>query len=309
MSKKDQSLWTRAVERAANQHGMVARRQLLAFGMTPQAIYWALRSGRLHRTEWRGVYALGRPERTRYGRWMGAVLAYGGGAVLSHDTAGALWRIWKPRDHVIHLSLPAVGQRRKRRGVTVHRRNLRAGDITHEHGIPVTRPLRTVVDLAATCDRRQAEALVNDADARNVLRAGTLMQRLAGMKGQPGVPLLLEILDPATFVLTDSELERRFLPLARAAGLPKPLTRVMVNGWRVDFYWPHLNLVVEVHGLRYHRTAVQQTRDAAREHAHAVAETEAAGFTYHQVARERAYVVEHLSLRAARASSRVAASA
>ena len=40
-----------------------------------------------------------------------------------------------------------------------------------------------------------------------------------------------------------------------AAGDPGP-----VNGFRVDFYWPDLGLVVETDGLRYHRTPAQQAR-------------------------------------------------
>ena len=45
------------------------------------------------------------------------------------------------------------------------------------------------------------------------------------------------------------------------AGLPKPLTQQWLHGFRVDFYWPELGLVVETDGLRYHRTAAQQARD------------------------------------------------
>ena len=308
-AKTDQSLWARAVERARKQHGAIARRQLLALGFSDKAIKHALRVGRLYPTEWRGVYALGRPELTKYGRWRAALLARGDHAVLSHSTAGALWRIWTPRDRTIHLSVPAVGQRRKLRGMTVHRRTLPRRDITRERGIPVTTPIRTMIDLAGACDRRQAEALVNEADARGLVKADTLRARIDRAAGQPGVPLLRDVLDRDTFVLTESELERLFLPLAREAGLPKPLTQVVVNGWRVDFYWPDLNLVVEVDGLRYHRTAAQQARDVLRDQAHGATETEHARFTYHQVAHERAYVVRHLRLRAARASSRAAASA
>jgi hypothetical protein len=36
----------------------------------------------------------------------------------------------------------------------------------------------------------------------------------------------------ATFTLTDSELEPYFLPIARGAGLPEPLTQQEVNGYR-----------------------------------------------------------------------------
>jgi hypothetical protein len=52
---------------------------------------------------------------------------------------------------------------------------------------------------------------------------------------------LRKLLDRRTFTLTDSELERRFLPMVRAVGLPKPQSRVYVNGFRVDFYWPQLH--------------------------------------------------------------------
>ncbi len=47
-----------------------------------------------------------------------------------------------------------------------------------------------------------------------------------------------------------------------------PLTGRRVNGFKVDFWWPELRLVVETDGLRYHRTAAQQTRDRLRDQAH-----------------------------------------
>jgi very-short-patch-repair endonuclease len=72
----------------------------------------------------------------------------------------------------------------------------------------------------------------------------------------------------------------------RRAGLPRPLTRVSVNGWEVDFYWPDLRLIVETNGLRYHCTAARQTRDALRGQAHAKAGLVALSFTHWQVARE-----------------------
>lgn len=74
--------------------------------------------------------------------------------------------------------------------------------------------------------------------------------------------VLRELLDRQTFTLTDSALERLFLPIARRAGLPPPLTGQLVNGFRVDFHWPALALVVETDGLRYHRTPAQQARVA-----------------------------------------------
>ena len=110
------------------------------------------------------------------------------------------------------------------------------------------------------------------------------------MKGQPGVAVLRAVLDRRTFSLTDSELERRFGPIARRAGLPLPLTQRRVNGFRVDFYWPDLGLVVETDGLRYHRTPAQQTADLRRDQAHSAAGFTPLRFSHAQVTYESVYV-------------------
>jgi very-short-patch-repair endonuclease len=59
-----------------------------------------------------------------------------------------------------------------------------------------------------------------------------------------------------------------------------------VNGYRVDFHWPELGLVVETDGLRYHRTPTQQARDRRRDQAHTAAGLTPLRFTHHQVAHE-----------------------
>ena len=107
--------------------------------------------------------------------------------------------------------------------------------------------------------------------------------------------MLIEILDRDYFVLTESELERLFLPLAHGAGLPKPESQKRFGPHRVDFFWPDLNLVVEVDGLRYHRTPQQQAADRRRDQAHAAAGLTQLRFTYYQVAREPGHVQKTLT--------------
>jgi very-short-patch-repair endonuclease len=127
-----------------------------------------------------------------------------------------------------------------------------------------------------------------------VIHPETLRKALDHMRGRQGVAILRETLDRRTFVLTDSELERRFLPIARRAGLPAPETQRMVNGFRVDFYWPELGLIVETDGLRYHRTPAQQAADRVRDQAHAAAGLTPLRFTHAQVRYERRHVEETL---------------
>jgi very-short-patch-repair endonuclease len=90
--------------------------------------------------------------------------------------------------------------------------------------------------------------------------------------------------------MTDSELERRFLRIVDSIGLARPLTGQWVNGFRVDFHWPELGLVVETDGLRYHRTPAQQARDRIRDQAHSAAGIAHLRFTHEQVRYEPGHV-------------------
>jgi very-short-patch-repair endonuclease len=290
-----QSAWARAVELARKQHGVVSREQLLRLGWTESAIKWARRAGRLYRTEWRGVYVLGRPDLTKHGRLRAALLTAGDDAALSDASGGELWNIWKPRDRLIHLSLPAVQKRRDREGIKIHRRALKRNEITHTWGIRVTTPLRTIVDLAPQCDRRRAERLINTADARNVIRADILREGLDSYARLPGVPLLIDTFDHYTLVLTESEAERLLVPLAVRAGLGTPASQVRLGRGRVDFWFPHLNLVVECDSLRYHRTVQQQAEDHARDHTHFLDRRERVRVFMFQIKHDPEYVVSFLT--------------
>jgi very-short-patch-repair endonuclease len=95
--------------------------------------------------------------------------------------------------------------------------------------------------------------------------------------------------------MTDSETEQRFLPIARRAGLPVPLTQQWVNDFRVDFYWPELRLLVETDGLRYHRTPAEQAIDRLRDQVHTAAGLTCLRFTRAQVRFEPDHVQDVLT--------------
>jgi len=162
--------------------------------------------------------------------------------------------------------------------------------VTSRNGIPVTGLVRTFVDLAATQQAHRVERSINEADRLELIDPPTLRLELQAHRGEPGVRPLRTLLDRRTFRLTRSELERLFLPLAKRAGLPLPLTKRRVNGYEVDFYWPDLGLVVETDGLRYHRTPAEQARDRLRDQAHTAAGLTNLRFTHEQVRYEPEYV-------------------
>jgi len=81
---------------------------LLGLGLSRDAVRHRVAVGRLHRLH-RGVYALGRPELGRLGAFLAAVFACGPEALLSHESAEALWGIRRDRP----ASLPRSRYRRK----------------------------------------------------------------------------------------------------------------------------------------------------------------------------------------------------
>jgi very-short-patch-repair endonuclease len=201
------------------------------------------------------------------------------------------------------VSVPAPRDPRPS-GIRVHQRIVLGGeDVGTHRGIPVTSPFRTVLDLAIHLPELQLEAAVNEADKLDLIDPETLRAGIERTPHQPGVGKLRELLDRRTFTLTDTELERRFLRIARRTGLPPPLTQQWVNSFRVDFYWPDLGLVVETDGLRYHRTPAQQARDRLRDQAHTAAGLTPLRFTRAQVSFDEGYVGATL-VRVARRLSR-----
>lgn len=235
---------------------------------------------------------------------MAAVLACGEEALLSHQSAAELWEIRAPLNGRVEVSVPATTRRRPR-GVRVHRRSGFTGlDRWCRSGIPVTSPARTLVDLGGRLRETQLEAAINEADQLDLIDPERLREALGGRRGQRGVSALTRVLDRRLFRLTDSELERLFLRLIRKARLPTPQTGACVNGFRVDFFWPELGLVVETDGLRYHRTPAQQARDRRRDQAHTAAGLTALRFTHAQVRFEGAEVERLLHQVIARLSTR-----
>ena len=199
----------------------------------------------------------------------------------------------------MEVTVPSAGSRPA--GLRVHQRTeLHQDDRAECDGIPVTSPLRTLIDLGARLDTGRLERAINEADKLDLIDLDALSAALEARPGLQGVGRLRRVLDSQTFVLTDSELERRFIPLTCRAGLPIPQTGTRLCGLKVDFHWPELGLVVETDGLRYHRTPAQQAKDRERDQALAAAGLLPLRFTHAQVVYGPERVVRTLRRVAAR---------
>jgi hypothetical protein len=66
---------------------------------------------------------------------------------------------------VIHVTVAGDPGRRRRRGVRIHRSaTLEPVDITRHRGIPVTAPIRTLLDVATTVEGRPLEQVLDRAE-------------------------------------------------------------------------------------------------------------------------------------------------
>ena len=194
---------------------MLAWRQLVALGFSEKAIRHRVKTGRL-RPVMRGVYSVGRAELSHKGQWMAATLACGEGAFLTHRSAGALFGVCEERNGVIEAGV-RVAHPVRVPDLRVRRRpSLPSQDVGTLDQIPITSPVRTMVDLSTELPTRQLLRAVNEADKLEVIYADDLRLALEGYSGIPGAKRLVTLLDKDTFVLSDEELERLFSAIQHA---------------------------------------------------------------------------------------------
>jgi very-short-patch-repair endonuclease len=279
---------------AERQHGVVALPQLVTLGLSQRAVSHRAAAGRLHRIH-RGVYAVGHPVLPRYGRWMAAVLAAGPGAALSHASAAALWEIRPTAATRIDVSVPRAGGRANRPGLRIHRATaLRSDEARRHHGIRVTTPARTLLDLASSLPRRALERALDQAEILELFDLRQLNNVIDAHPGQRGAGALAAALGGhhAGTTVTRSALEEAFLALCVAHALERPQTNVRVCGLEVDFLFAARQLVVEADGWRFHRTRRAFERDRERAAILARAGYQTLRFTHRQITRDPAAVAE-----------------
>ena len=230
---------------------------------------------------------------------MAAVLACGEGAVLSHLSAAALWRLLQVDPVVVDVSV-LYRSGRSRPGLRIHRpRRLAPEDTGRVRGIPVTAVARTLIDIAEVASSRTLERTLDEAEYLGLLDRRELeaaLERHAARAGAARVRGCLRRHEPGT-TRTRSRLEEAFLTLVRRAGLPQPEVNVELGPYEVDFLWRKQRLVVETDGGASHNRATTRERDSRRN-----ASLEASGFhtmrfTWSQVTQRQDEVLAALAAR------------
>jgi hypothetical protein len=243
---------------AGKQHGYVTRRQLLPLGVSADAIDYRIKIGRLIPV-YAGVYAVGHLPALVQDRAFAAVLAFGPGAVLSHDSAACVWGVYRRWTTPFHVTAPGA---RRRPGIQGHRGRLGRRDTTRQLGLPVRSPARTLMDIAPALADRSLTRAVNDLRRSNYLFLGDLAELVLRCSRATGAARLRPFIITPTGP-TASEFEDAFQAFCQRFGLPTPPVNEPLAGYTVDAFFPVERVIVELDGYDFHsdRGAFESDRE------------------------------------------------
>ncbi len=275
----------RGVARVASaQHGLVTIAQLRFLGLTLDAISHRVARGRLHARH-RGVYLVGHEAIPPLAPIAAAVLACGPGSAASHRAAASIWKLLPVGDLVDVLSR---AQRRSRAGIRAHRTgSLERWEVQTFERIPVTSPVRTIVDLAETESPADVERALNAARGRRLFTQRDFRSAVEGATGRHSFGYLSALMKRETGGdFSRSVAEDLLARYIRAARLPSPRRNFRAHGFELDFYWPELMLNVEVDGVTWHSTRDRVNRDHERDAKLVAAGVQVLRLTWDQLQRE-----------------------
>ncbi|MEU7764098.1 type IV toxin-antitoxin system AbiEi family antitoxin domain-containing protein [Nocardia sp. NPDC049190] len=235
---------------------LISRQQALAAGLTDKDLRRLCRSGRWQRL--RAGHYLDAP-----GRDLDASLRHrlmtiataettSDSAITSHCSAAVLhgmstWDI--PLDRV-HLTRDRINGGRTSGRVIVHAAQLEPDEITVVHGIRVTTPARTVVDVARCEGFEQSVALGDSALRHGATTSAELQEHLHRARHRPGSRAAMRVvrfLDGRSANIGES----RSRILLHRSGLPAPELHARIFSddgiciGRVGFLFPDLGVIGE----------------------------------------------------------------
>ena len=279
--------------------GLIHRDQVIHQGISRSALIRRVGSGLLEQVG-PSVYRWSGAPETWDQKALLACWNAGPTALLSHRASTLRWGL----DGVTSAPFEVLTDRWARRPsppARVHEAN----DIIHADRssigpIPVTSPLRTVLDLAGVAARYRVEQAMEDALRRRMFTTQQLGDRFMtyARRGKRGIGTLRPLVSErvGTTIPTGSEFELRAERLAVRAGLPAPhrqfpvqlpMTRVYL-----DLAWPERRFAIECDGVFDHGTAIQLRWDDDRQNEVQLLGWLILRFTWHKVTRDPDSVIE-----------------
>jgi hypothetical protein len=286
----------RLADLAASQNGAASFLQATELGIPARTLRTWMSRGELLRAGQRSVTFLGAPEtwlqQLRIGLLdLGATSAVGGRA------AAALLGLDGFKKCEPEFLVPREHRERTTIGQVHSLARLAPIDITTVRGLRCCSGALLVIELARRVTRAELMQ-ATDSVIRDGWSSETFLRRRfeeLRHRGRDGVRLLDEVLSGSR---AESWLERRFLELVAAAGIPAPRTQVVVRRGReqlarLDAVWDPI-LVVEVNGHRTHSTRLQLQADEQRRTELCSLGYRVVVFTYEDIVRRPQWVISQL---------------
>lgn len=240
---------------ARRQHGLITKAQATEMGMSKSAWYRALDRGRFEALYTNVARTAGTPHGVEQAI-LASVLACGPGMLASHTAAAHLWGV-ELRRWTLEVTAPHRDRRPNPPGVVVHRpRDLVDLRLTRRAGIPVTSPIRLLVDLGGAVSEAELEHAIDQLVVAGTVSVSAVRAGLVrhARPGRTGIGPLRAVLDRWALAdeRPDSEAEAAMARLLSSAGLPDPVCHHRIGRYEVDFAWPDLRVALEVDGWRVH---------------------------------------------------------
>jgi very-short-patch-repair endonuclease len=276
----------RLFELAAEQHGLLTRKQLRDHGVDRHRVARWLKTGRLAQVQPQ-VMALPGSASSPRREILAKVLETGLDAVASHTTAAWLWGIAGYGPHPVHVVVTRQSRHHERLDWTVHQfTGLPPHHRRTVDGVLVTSPALTMLHLAQVVSEKRLARAIDNAWSLRLLTGRDLLELDAelAIQGRNGIRALRKAAKARgeNWVPPQSNIESRFMELMNSMGHVGFKRQVEVAGerWtaRVDFLHERSATVVEIQSERYHTSLSDREADSERR-----VRLEAAGFTVIEV--------------------------
>ena len=260
-------------EGAAQRHGVFSRTDARQSGVTEPTLAYRTSTGRYIRLH-PGVFAIaGSPQSVRQ-RIISAVLSFPALAAASHQTAAEMWGLTQRGITTVEI-VTTRWDRVHRPDVKVHESlDLLDQDVVELDGIPVTTPVRTIVDLGAS-NRWIVESALEQGIRRGLFTLSQVEELVArvGRRGRRGVGVIRPLLDARRQwdTATESALEDEFRKTLSKRGLPVPQTQFVVRNssgrfvCRADFAYPAERILIELDSEAHHLDRIAFRRDRSKQ--------------------------------------------
>lgn len=261
---------------ADRQLGLITREDLRRCGLSDTQIQHLVEIRAIIRVH-RGIYRLPGSHHSKEQRALAACLACGLGAVASQRTAADLWRLLERPSGLIEVTVP-LNRRPNHDGIVIHRSRLRRSDVTKLGQVPVTRVVRTIVDLPCQFKEEAFDTAIRDRriTPHVFLDAPEYLGKLAKDRLGLGVP--------------HWKIERKAIGIIRKYRLPDPERQYWVSGYRVDLAYPERKIAIELKGEGPHWGSDRFQYDIDRSNALKLAGWDEYTFTWMQVTKKQAEV-------------------